>query len=126
MSFMFTFVLLFLSWQDWQTYQISSWLLMPIIWLASLSFKIMDMLLVLGIYILTLFVNKLSEKYIGSGDIDIMFTNFLVLNDPQQWLLWLTLSSLLAYGYAHSTKRIQLPFVPFLTIANILNLSFYP
>lgn len=115
----FTFILIILSWQDWQTNLIQTvWLLWPIS-LAVIQHNFSWSTIIL--YILFLTLNNITDEiFIGNGDIDILCCGMALL-PFDDWLIWLFLSSLLTLLSLYFYRNRLIPFVPFLTTGLILS-----
>lgn len=90
-------LLILFTYQDLKYYAISSWIGLPLIWVEGLNEDLSKLSTALPVYFLFLYFNR-HEKYLGNGDIDIFFVQFLYLS-LGQWLACIQLSCFLELFY---------------------------
>lgn len=106
-------LLILFTYQDIRYYAISSWFGMPIIWMYGLNYDLNKLFLALPIYFSLLYLNR-CEKYIGNGDIDIFFIQFLYLTF-EQWLACIQLSCFFGILLSLFLKSKKIPLIPCIT-----------
>lgn len=123
LNFLFLLLLCRTAIEDWYTKTFNFIHLSSIFTLICL-FHPQNTIMIL-IYVMCLYINHIfKEKFIGHGDIDILWLGYTLLT-PEKWLFWLLIACVLQLCLQFTTPKHPqtLPFVPALACSWLLILA---
>lgn len=112
LKFLFLLLLFHIAALDWRSKKFEFTLLLPMIILILVFHP--ENISLCCVYILTLMINHwMQEKFIGNGDIDILWIGYCVTG-LQMWSEWLLLACICQYllQFCYMTPAQTAPFVP--------------